>query len=145
MNQPDEEVIQFHFEDIDFDFSHEDLIRQWIIHTISQEQKNLGNLNFIFCTDPYLHKINIEYLDHDTFTDIITFPYSEEKIEGDIFISIDRIHENAKTFGVSFTDELHRVIIHGVLHLIGYGDKSPEEKKQMTAKEDQYLTQLTQL
>jgi len=101
-------------------------------------------LNYIFCSDTYLHKINLEYLKHDTLTDIITFDYSEKKqISGDIFISIDRIKENALKFNQSTDIELNRVLIHGVLHLLGYKDKTPKEKETMRAKEDFYLTLLS--
>jgi len=97
----------------------------------------IGFLNFIFCSDNYLLKINVEHLNHDTYTDIITFDYSkEDRISGDIFISIDRVEENAKSHKTSFENELHRVIIHGVLHLLGYGDKEPGQKAEMRQKED---------
>ncbi len=134
-----EEVINFYTEEIEFELSDPKKIDIWIKSTINKEGKLLGNLNFIFCSDHYLHKINVEYLDHDTFTDVITFPYSDVKIEGDIFISIDRIKENANSFEVPFENELNRVIIHGVLHLLGYGDKNSEDKQQMTLKENFYL------
>lgn len=134
-----EEEINFFNEDIDLSLNNSTQIVEWIKSAIQKEEQQLGTLNFIFCSDPYLHKINIEYLNHDTLTDVITFPYSESSIEGDIFISVDRVSENAKTFGVAFDRELHRVMIHGVLHLMGYGDKSPEDKEQMTIKENQYL------
>ena len=134
-----EEEINFFNEDIDLNLNSSVQIIAWIKSAIQQEEQQLGVLNFIFCSDAYLHKINIEYLNHDTLTDVITFPYSEDIIEGDIFISVDRIKENANIFGVAFDRELHRVMIHGVLHLIGYGDKTPEDKKIMTKKENQYL------
>jgi rRNA maturation RNase YbeY len=119
-----------------------DTIRRWIDKSIQSEDKKAGELNIIFCSDDYLHKINLEYLNHDTFTDIITFDNSEEEdsIEGDLFISIERVQENARDIGVSFEEELARVMIHGVLHLIGYKDKSPEESQKMRAKEDHYLS-----
>lgn len=139
---PAADNIDFFSEEIDFTPANSDAIADWIRRTILQEGKTLDSIQFIFCDDAHLLKINIEYLDHDTLTDIITFPYGEELIEGDIYISIDRIRENAGTFGVSFEQELHRVIIHGVLHLCGYGDKKPEEKAVMTAKEDFYLKQM---
>lgn len=135
-------TINYHSEEIDFSLLNKDKISAWIKASIQKEGKELLSLNFIFCSDTYLHKINLEYLDHDTFTDVITFPYSETAIEGDIFISIDRIKENAKTFEVSFEKELYRVIIHGVLHLMGFSDKSSEEKKRMTSKENIYLRDL---
>ena len=135
-------LIDFHFEGVNFDFSQAPKICQWITETVAQEGKSIGHLQFVFCKDDYLHEINLKYLDHDTLTDIISFPYIEDPIESDIFISIDRIHENASTFGTTFEKELHRVIIHGVLHMLGYHDKSPEEKILMTQKEDEYLSLL---
>jgi rRNA maturation RNase YbeY len=116
-------------------------VRQWVTQTIVAEGFSLQELTYVFCSDEYLLQINKQYLDHDTYTDIITFDNSEEKgkITGDIFISIPRIKENAATFNVTETDELHRVIIHGALHLLGYPDKSPAAKKKMTEKEDYYL------
>ena len=115
---------------------------KWIEKVIWQEQKQLRVLNYIFCSDEYLLSINQKYLDHDTYTDIITFDSSEEPgaVEGDIFISIDRVKANAAKFRKHFDDELHRVLIHGVLHLLGYPDKSPREKSLMRKKEDAYLS-----
>ena len=116
-------------------------LRLWINKTIESENYQLKELNFIFCSDKYLLKINQEYLNHDTYTDIITFDHSEENMEisGDIYISIDRVKENAKTYKSTFIDEIHRVIIHGTLHLLGYTDKSKKDKQLMTLKEDSYL------
>ncbi|MBW6483377.1 MAG: rRNA maturation RNase YbeY [Vicingaceae bacterium] len=131
----------FHQEDILFRLKNIKKIKSWIEKTIIQEKGILGDLNFIFCTDNYLHKINLEYLHHDTFTDIITFDYTQGKrISGDIFISIERVRENAKKFNQTIDNELNRVLIHGVLHLMGYKDKTPKEKETMRAKEDFYLT-----
>jgi len=133
--------ILFHQEDILFRLKNIKKIKSWIEKTIIQEKGILGDLNFIFCTDNYLHKINLEYLHHDTFTDIITFDYTQGKrISGDIFISIERVRENAKKFNQTIDNELNRVLIHGVLHLMGYKDKTPKEKETMRAKEDFYLT-----
>lgn len=137
-----EEQIAFHSEGISFLPSDPDKLRRWISATVTAEQGELGDLNFIFCSDEYLHGINVEYLQHDDYTDVITFPYSEDMVEGDIFISVERTSENAQQYGVSAENELHRVMIHGVLHLLGYGDKTPEEKRQMTEKENFYLQQL---
>lgn len=146
MEADEEETIFFHSEDIPFQLDKPSIIISWIEKIIKQEGKILQNLNFIFCTDPYLHQINLEYLQHDTYTDIITFPYKKPpNIEGDIFISIDRVQDNAQSFKASFTEELHRVIIHGVLHLCGYLDKTPAEKKEMRAKEDAALQLLHNL
>ncbi len=107
---------------------------------ILKEQKIKGDITFVFCSDDYLLKLNKDYLQHDYFTDIITFDYCEKNIiSGDIFISIDRIKENARQYNVTFENELQRVMIHGVLHLVGYKDKSEEEKKIMREKENFYL------
>lgn len=118
-------------------------LRSWVISTAKNEGFSVGELSFIFCDDKYLHKINLEFLNHDTLTDIITFDYSsEDEIAGEIYISIDRVNENAKSFNQDTAQEIRRIIIHGVLHLLGYKDKSPEEKTQMTSKEDYYLSLL---
>lgn len=133
--------IHFFSEEIDFQIQKPSKTKQWIKSTIEAEGHNLESLNYIFCSDEYLLSKNIEYLNHNTLTDIITFDTSEsESIEGDIFISIDRIRDNADKLNVSFQDELDRVLIHGVLHLIGYGDKGSEQKKLMREKEDSYLS-----
>ena len=139
-----EDLIQYHTEVIDFDLPKSDQHTTWIQTTIQAEKKELSLLNFIFCDDKYLHKINVDYLDHDTLTDVITFPYTkvDEPIHGDIYISLDRIKENAIKYDVTFLRELERVMIHGVLHLCGYGDKSKEEEKIMREKENFYLKKL---
>lgn len=133
--------INFFTEDVDFKLKNKTIIRKWITDSIKNEECFVGELNFIFCSDEYLLKINQEYLDHDTYTDIITFDNSEgeDEISGDIFISIDRVTENAIKFKINQDTELQRVMIHGVLHLIGFPDKKPEEKALMTSKENQYL------
>jgi len=140
----EEDLVQYHKEAIDFDLPNSDQITPWIEATIKTEEKELSILNIIFCDDTYLHKINLEYLNHDTLTDVITFPYAKNgaPIEGDIYISIDRIKENATKFDVTFLRELERVMIHGVLHLCGYGDKSKQEEKVMREKENFYLEKL---
>lgn len=120
------------------------LLKQWlnkVVQTESEEQKKIGNLNYIFCTDDYLHNMNMEYLQHDTLTDVITFDNSEKpnRIEGDIFISIERINDNAQTYKVPTNTELHRVMVHGLLHLLGYGDKTDAESQLMRTKENHYL------
>lgn len=132
-----EPSILFHEEDTSFVLQNEHTYISWIQAVIEAESCHLQQLNYIFCSDPALLKVNIEYLNHDTFTDIITFPYAAPPtIEGDIFISIDRVKENAAQFDQSFERELRRVMIHGVLHLCGYGDKSEGEQKTMRAKEN---------
>lgn len=135
-------AIQFFEEDIQFKLKHKTQVRQWLKDTIEAEEYKLKELNYIFCSDAYLIEINKQYLNHDTYTDIVTFDNSEDEgiIVGDIFISVERTRENAAKFGVTETDELHRVIIHGALHLVGYGDKKPADKKIMTQKEDFYLS-----
>jgi len=133
--------INFFSEDLEFCLENELKISDWIIKCIHQEKKTAGELSFIFSSDDYLLKINKEYLEHDFYTDIITFDYRDEDvISGDIFISIDRVKENAQSLSLPFLDELHRVLIHGVLHIIGYKDKSSEEEFIMRAKEDFYLS-----
>lgn len=133
--------IHFHQEDISFQIQNIKALRSWIADSIFKENKSVGQLNFIFCSDNYLLKINKKYLDHDFFTDVISFDHSEENhISGDIYISIDRVKENATEFGCSLKDELHRIIIHGLLHLLGYSDKTQELKATMKEKEDFYLS-----
>lgn len=132
--------INFYFEDIETFQLGLPKSRTWIINTIKSEGKIAGEISFIFCSDDYLLEINRQYLNHDYYTDIITFDYVEnEIISGDIFISIDRVKENASEFKLSFQNELNRIMIHGVLHLIGYKDKEEDEKVLMTTKEDYYL------
>lgn len=139
----DQACIDFHAEDVDFILPGQDDVVAWIKSIIAEQGCTLGFLNVIFCSDEHLYGMNVTYLDHDTLTDIITFPYAPPpKIEGDIFISIDRVQENAQAFNVSFLHELHRVIIHGVLHLCGQDDKTAEEKGHMRAKEDEALVKM---
>ncbi len=133
--------ISFHAEDTSFSLENENDVIKWIRNTIVKEGKKSGEITYIFCSDNYLHKINLDFLNHDTLTDIITFNYCEDDvINADIFISIDRVRENANDYEVSFITELNRVMIHGVLHLLGYNDKTEAEQSQMRAKEDFYLS-----
>jgi rRNA maturation RNase YbeY len=112
----------------------------WLVDVARTQQRFIENLSYIFCSDDYLLDMNIRYLGHDYYTDIITFPYNEgEKLSGDLFISIDRVRENATDFGVDFDTELRRVMVHGLLHLMGFGDKTEEEVRIMRAKEDECL------
>lgn len=138
------EEISFFIEDIDFVFDSGNIISKWINNSILEEDQKYSKINIVFCSDQYLLLINKQYLNHDYYTDIITFPYHKSNqnspIEGDIFISIPRIEENANEYFTNFTDELHRVIIHGVLHLIGYNDISENDKALMKQKEDYYLS-----
>jgi rRNA maturation RNase YbeY len=136
--------ISFFYEDTPFELPHQNVIKEWITDIIKREGKTLKHLNYIFCSDAHLLLINQHYLDHDYYTDIITFDSSDatDVIEGDIFISIDRVQDNAISISHSFLDELNRVLIHGVLHLIGYDDTLPDLKFQMRQKEDSYLSLL---
>lgn len=135
-------VINFFIEEIKYTLKNKLALKKWIRDTIIDEGFKPGEISFVLCSDEYLHKINVEYLNHDTYTDIITFDNSDDEniIAGDIFISIDRVIENANSFSVKEIDELHRVIIHGVLHLCGYLDKKVTDKKKMTEKENEYLS-----
>jgi probable rRNA maturation factor len=132
----------FFEEDIQFKPKNKTLLRDWIKRTVAAEGYSLKELNYIFCSDEYLIGINRQYLNHDTYTDIITFDNSETEgiVVGDIFISVDRIRENALKFSGNETDELHRVMIHGVLHLLGYTDKTKNDKNMMTLKENVYIS-----
>lgn len=133
--------INFFTEDTSYNLKGKTTIRKWITETIINEGYGLSELNFIFCSDEYLLRVNQDFLQHDYYTDVITFDNSEElkMILGDIFISIDRVKDNAKQNKVSTHDELCRIIIHGTLHLLGYRDKTKKAKLEMTAKEDFYL------
>jgi len=113
----------------------------WIGRVVEAEKSAIQSLNYVFCSDRYLLRINQEYLNHNTLTDIITFDYSEDymSLEGEIYISIPRVRENARVLGTDFETELHRVIIHGVLHILGYKDKSKKDKAEMRAAEERYL------
>lgn len=116
-------------------------IVEWVTFVLDQEEKELGEINYIFCDDDYLHEINVKSLKHNTLTDIISFDYTlGVVVSGDIYISYDRVRENAKQLSISFKDELHRVMIHGVLHYCGYQDKKNEDKLMMRSKEDYYLS-----
>lgn len=132
-------MINFNYE-TDFSLSNEDTVAEWIVDSIKNEEYSLEEINYIFCDDAYLHKLNLEFLNHDTLTDIISFDYSVGKIiQGDIFISVERVAENALDFKVPFLEELHRVIIHGVLHYCGYKDKTKSDTVLMREKENFYL------
>ena len=132
-------MISFNYE-TDFKLDQEVKISEWIVSVIASENFKEGEINYVFCDDAYLHKLNVEFLNHDTLTDIISFDYSLGKeLHGDIFISVDRVAENAKDFNVEFTEELYRVIVHGVLHYCGYKDKSDSDVEVMRKKENFYL------
>lgn len=132
-------MINYHYE-TDFQLENEPVISAWILQVIEAEGYKIEEINYIFCDDDYLFKLNVEFLDHDTLTDIISFDYTVGKIiQGDIFISVDRVVDNAKDFNSSFNDELNRVMVHGVLHYCGYKDKSESEENLMRKKENHYL------
>ena len=135
-------MISFNYEN-DFKLPNKDIVSKWISGVITAEGCTEDEINYVFCDDDYLHKLNVEFLNHDTLTDIISFDYSVGKnIEGDIFISTERVADNANDFNVEFTAELYRVIVHGVLHYCGYKDKTEEDTRQMRVKEDYYLKQM---
>ncbi len=139
-------MIDFFTEQIDFQINNKDVLIQWIKNTAKEENRKTGEISIIFTSDDNLLEINKKYLNHDYYTDVITFDYSEnDTISGDIFISIDRVKENAQIYNSKFEQELHRVIIHGILHLIGYKDKNETDQKLMRQKEDYYLQKLEQL
>ncbi|AKA34965.1 rRNA maturation RNase YbeY [Flagellimonas lutaonensis] len=132
-------MIDFHFEN-DFQLEQKDKFSDWLSRIITAEGYELGNLDYVFCDDEYLWDINMQYLNHDTYTDIITFDYSTGRvISGDIFISVERVDDNAADHGVGFENELLRVMCHGVLHLMGYNDKKEDEVALMRNKEDEMI------
>ena len=135
-------MISFNFE-TEFNLHNSEALSEWISETIQSEGCKEGDINYVFCDDEYLYKLNVEFLKHDTLTDIISFDYSVGKeLHGDIFISIERVEENAQELGVNFHAEIHRVMIHGILHYCGYKDKEEKDKIQMRQKEDFYLKKL---
>lgn len=132
-------MINFNYES-DFLLTNELSVSTWISRVIESEDKVEGDINFIFCDDAYLHSLNMQYLDHDTLTDVISFDYSENNIiSGDVFISVERVRENASTYNVTFEDELNRVMIHGILHYCGYKDKLDNEVVTMRNKENEKI------
>ncbi|MDB9960513.1 rRNA maturation RNase YbeY [Oceanihabitans sp.] len=135
-------MISFNYEN-DFKLHDEDQVSKWISSVIMEENCTVDEINYVFCNDAYLHRLNVEFLNHDTLTDIISFDYSVGKnIQGDIFISTERVADNAKDFKVNFAAELYRVIVHGVLHYCGYNDKNEADKNTMRSKENHYLKQI---
>ena len=134
--------IEFMVEDVpEFELSDAEGLVQWLERIAAVHEYRIVQLTYIFCSDNYLHALNVEYLDHDTLTDVITFDNSDDAdiLEGDVFISVERVRENAQDLGISFRDELHRVMIHGVLHLLGYADKDLLSQTAMRKKEDDCL------
>ncbi len=138
-------IVNYHFELDSFKLKNQDLISSWIKQIFLDKDESFKQLNYIFCSDDYLLDINQRFLNHDYYTDIITFPISKNPIESDIFISIDRVKDNATDRNITFENELHRVMIHGVLHLLGQADGTEEEKKQMRNSENDALYKLESL
>ena len=133
-------MIRYFQEDIRFDLKQKMQNNRWLKMVAGSEMRRIGAVNIIFCSDNYILDVNMRFLQHDYFTDIITFDYCEKDIlSGDLFISIDSVRENALFYGVPFADELDRVMVHGLLHLIGYDDHTEEQIREMRAKEDYYL------
>jgi probable rRNA maturation factor len=133
-------MISFNYE-TDFELGNEDVFEDWISRVLVSESKKEGDINYVFCDDAYLHKLNVEYLEHDTLTDIISFDYCVgNEIHGDIFISVERVEDNSKDFNVSFEEEMKRVVVHGILHYCGYKDKSGEDEAIMRAKEEEKIS-----
>ena len=139
-------MVRYFNEDIKFSLKARILNNKWLRMVAESEVKRLGDINIIFCSDNYILDVNMKYLQHDYFTDIITFDYCEGNVlNGDLFISIDTVHDNAQFYGTEFEDELNRVMVHGLLHLIGYDDHTEEDIKVMRSKEDYYLSLKKQL
>ena len=133
-------AIRFSVQSGDFELAEPEKVKNWIVEVVRRRGMTVGNIGYLFCDDEYLLGVNRQYLDHDTYTDIITFDYvAGGLVSGDILISVERVGENARQFGVTFEQELHRVIIHGVLHLLGQGDKSDAEAAEMRRQEEEAL------
>ena len=133
-------MVRYYCEDTSFELKGRALNNRWLREVAASELRKLGDINIIFCSDNYILDVNMKYLQHDYFTDIITFDYCEKDVlSGDLFISVDSVRENALYYGTEFEDELNRVMVHGILHLIGYDDHTEDEVKTMRSKEDCYL------
>lgn len=142
-------MISFQTEDITFRLKNKTILKQWINTVVTKKKRITGEISFVFCSDAYLLTINQQYLNHNTYTDIITFDYSKENnrlpISGDIFISIERVKENALKYSGSFENELNRILIHGILHLLGHTDKTKSDKSEMTKQEENCLKLLKKI
>ena len=139
-------MVTYHFEDTDFQFKNRKFNNMWLKMVVESEIKKLGQVAIVFCSDNYILDINQRYLQHDYFTDIITFDYCDNNlISGDLFISVDSVKENSLFYGVDFETELNRVMVHGILHLIGYDDHTEEDIKVMREKENYYLEMRSKL
>lgn len=139
--------ILFFQEDVNFPWNYEEVVRSWIEETIHLEKETveIGEISIVFCSDEYLLDINSRYLDHDYYTDIVTFPFSDDPLSADLYISTDRVHENSRLRSIGFVNELNRIMIHGILHLCGHQDKTDPQKLKMRELEDLYLAGLPPL
>lgn len=137
-------TIRFFSEEIDFKVPHPNRLRRWLRQVAEAEGTSVNELTYVFCSDEYLHRMNVEYLDHDTLTDIITFDTSEgeEGLTGELYVSVERVADNAQLFGVTFDLELARVLVHGLLHLCGYSDKKDAQQLEMRRLESQYISSM---
>ena len=134
-------MIAYYTQDTDFVFKGKQFNNKWLRMVAESEIKRIGDISIIFCSDNYILDVNMKYLQHDYLTDVITFDYCEgDKLSGDLFISVDTVRENAKLYNTDFNDELNRVMVHGILHLIGYDDHSQKDKQLIRKKEDYYLS-----
>ena len=134
-------MIAYYTQDTDFVFKGKQFNNKWLRMVAESEIRRIGDISIIFCSDNYILDVNMKYLQHDYFTDVITFDYCEgDKLSGDLFISVDTVRENAKLYNTDFNDELNRVMVHGILHLIGYDDHSQKDKQLIRKKEDYYLS-----
>jgi len=131
--------IYFHVEDVDFKLKNQDYISEQILDFIKSNHNSCSTVNYIFCSDKYLLDLNKQYLDHDYYTDILSFQLDNEPIQGDIFISVERVEDNAKSLNIHFDDEMLRVISHGILHFLGYKDKTEEEITEMRKQENKLI------
>lgn len=131
----------FFEEDRNYRLTQKSAVRDWLQQAVDDHNRGVREVNYIFCSDQHLHSINKRFLRHDTYTDIITFDYAEnDDLRADVYISIDRARENAATYEVSVVDEVHRLLIHGLLHLLGYADKTSTEQERMRSQEEYYLS-----
>jgi rRNA maturation RNase YbeY len=137
-----DQQIHFFHEGIDYQLKNKEALRQWIDQIITMENEEYHDVNIILCSDEFLNQLSLTYLSQDHFTDVMTFDFSEadQVASGDIYISLPRVRENAKKYGIFIKDEIHRVMVHGILHLLGYNDKRPMDKRRMTEKENLYLS-----
>lgn len=140
-------IIAYHAADVAFALAHEDHISAWLVELAQAESCSIDHISYIFCSDDYLLGINKEYLNHDYYTDIITFPLSNDQnaIQSDIYISVDRVKDNAKSYSASFRHELYRVMAHGLLHLCGYGDATDDERAIMRSKEEDSIKKVIEM